>query len=174
MIQKLRYTLFALLLLGIFRGPLSADQADELIRVMKIEQQMLGGFDAMLPMVNQLADQLSLDENEALELMAIYRTWFDEDIDRAMLIGETANLYRESFSEEEIAEMIRFFSSPVGQKVVTQSPILMQKGVALGMKEAQAKQEQLLHRLQPFFEKHAPKEPQGPASSPPPPPPPTL
>lgn len=133
---------------------LKAYAVNELMVVMEIDKQMNGGFEAMLPAVDQLALQLSLNEEEKKELLDIYRAWFEEDIDRKKLVDGTADLYRQAFSEDEIKEMLQFFSTPTGKKVVKESPALMQKGAQLGMVEAQEKQALLLERLSPFIEKH--------------------
>lgn len=132
-----------------------ADDVDELMTVMQVEKQMLGGFEAMLPMIDQLALQLSLNEEEKKELLDIYRTWFKDDIDRAMLLDQVADLYRQAFTSKEIQELLEFYASPVGQKLVRVTPVLTQKAAKLGMAEAQAKQAILMEKLNPFIQKHS-------------------
>jgi hypothetical protein len=151
--NKIRTT-FLSLTLAILPCITHADSADDLMDVMDVEKQMLGGFEAMLPMVDQMALQLSLSDTEKEELLNIYRTWFEDDIDREKLVKGTTDLYRQAFTNDEIKEMLAFFSSPTGQKVIQQSPTLMQEGAKLGMIEAQAKQSLLLARLNPFIEEH--------------------
>lgn len=130
-----------------------ADEAEELMKVMRIKEQMLGGFEAMMPIVDQMAVQMGLDAEGKKELLAIYKDWFEEDIDRDKILKEVTELYRESFTKDEIRDMLGFFSSPVGQKVVLESPTLMKKGAEIGMLEGQKKQQFLLERLKPFLEK---------------------
>jgi hypothetical protein len=55
------------------------------------------------------------------------------------------SLYKESFTEEEIAGMLSFYQSPAGQAVINKMPVLMQKT----MLEVQA----IMSRLAPQMEK---------------------
>lgn len=50
------------------------------------------------------------------------------------LRDELVSLYAESFSTEELTEIIRFYESPVGKKTITQFPDLFSKGMAIGQK----------------------------------------
>ena len=151
-IRSLTLFLFSLIALLPMASP--ADDADELMKAMKIKDQMLGGFEAMMPMIDQMAVQMGLDEAGKKELLAIYRDWYDEDIDHDKILKEVTALYRKAFTEDELRAMLAFFTSPVGQKVVMQSPQLMKEGAQIGMKEGQAKQEFLMKRLEPFMEEH--------------------
>ena len=65
-----------------------------------------------------------------------------------------AKLYAEKFSAEEMDEIIKFYLTPLGKKLLKLNPELMQKGAMLGMEEAQKKQGMLMDRLTPFMEKH--------------------
>jgi hypothetical protein len=55
------------------------------------------------------------------------------------------NLYKESFTEEEVAGMLAFYQTPAGQAVINKMPVLMQKT----MHEIQA----MMSRLAPQMEK---------------------
>jgi hypothetical protein len=156
--------LFAVLLLFLLNPHLSASELpadkaaalDDIFKAMDIEQQLLGGFEAMLPMVNQLAAQLQLDEEEKEELKSIYRTWFVEDIDRSAILGQMRTLYAEAFTAEELEDLNAFYRSPTGQTFLKKSPELMKAGAQIGMAEAQKVQHKLLEKLGPFIEKHSP------------------
>jgi len=114
---------------------------------------MVGGFEAMLPMIDQLSAQLELDEDGKAELLHIYKNWFEHDIDQAMLLREITELYRQTFTTQEVGELLEFYASPVGQKLVRETPALSAKAASLGMKEAEAKHERLLEKLTPFIER---------------------
>ncbi|MBD0786131.1 DUF2059 domain-containing protein [Vibrio sp. Y2-5] len=131
--------------------------AEKLLGTMKVDEQMLGGFESMLPIVNQLADNLRLNDEETVELKNIYRDWFNNDLDREGLKRQIAVLYAQTFTVGEMEDIIRFFESPTGQKLVVTTPTLTQKGAQLGMNEAQNKQHLLLEKLTPFIEKHQAK-----------------
>ncbi|WP_337221055.1 DUF2059 domain-containing protein [Vibrio parahaemolyticus] len=140
-------------------NPISAiatdqDAAERLLKVMKVEKQLSGGFEAMTPMIDQLANSLQLNKSETEELVNIYRDWFLNDIDRQRIIDELAILYSQTFSQQEIESMIVFYSTPEGQKFIEKAPALMQAGAQLGMQEAELAQPQLIEKLTPFLEKH--------------------
>lgn len=150
-------TLITVLIFGILSSLAGAKNVEKLMAVMEVDKQMVGGFEAMLPIADQLSAQLSLNEKEKEELLGIYRNWFNHDIDRAKLSREIAELYRQTFSEKEIQDLLDFYSSPTGQKLVQEFPVLAQKQAQLGMAEAESKQKLLLEKLSPFIEKHSPK-----------------
>ncbi|ELB2962470.1 DUF2059 domain-containing protein [Vibrio parahaemolyticus] len=140
-------------------NPISAiatdqDAAERLLKVMKVEKQLSEGFEAMTPMIDQLANSLQLNKSQTEELVNIYRDWFLNDIDRQRIIDELAILYSQTFSQQEIESMIVFYSTPEGQKFIEKAPALMQAGAQLGMQEAELAQPQLIEKLTPFLEKH--------------------
>lgn len=126
----------------------------EMFNVMGIDKQMKGGFEAMLPMIDQMSQQMHLNDEEKEELKNIYRDWFDNDIDRDSMVEKLVMVYSEAFTLDEISEVTAFYQTLTGLKFLKKSPELMQIGVRLGMQEAQSKQSELMAKLQPFMEKH--------------------
>ena len=119
---------------------------------MGMEQQMKSGYEAMLPLVDQQAAQLNLNPSAKEELKNIYRSWFNNDIDRKEINRKISKAYEDTFSEKEINELIAFYQSPVGRKFLEETPRLMKIGVRIGMEEARAKEYLLNQRLQPFLD----------------------
>jgi hypothetical protein len=130
----------------------------QLLDAMKIEDQMVGGFEAMLPVIHQLAAKLQLDQAETEELKEIYRDWFNNDFDKFYISTQIADLYADTFTHDEIKAITEFYLTPAGQKLVEKSPELAKLGARFGMEEAQRKQQQLLEKLGPFIEKHSPEQ----------------
>ncbi|PJC86021.1 hypothetical protein CSW98_10505 [Vibrio sp. HA2012] len=130
---------------------------EELISVMDIERQMLGGFDAMLPMIDQLSENLQLNDSEKIELTDIYRDWFNNSFDRKKMKSMIINIYSETFSQEELEDMIQFYKTPTGKKVLEKLPGLSKAAMQFGMAEAQDKQSLLIEKLTPFIESHQSK-----------------
>ncbi len=128
---------------------------DEMFRVMSMDKQMAGGFEAMLPVVEQMAANFKLDSQGKEELKGIFRTWFNEDIDRLKVMNEIKKQYSEAFTDEEINKITKFYQTPVGKKFLEKSPELMQLGAQAGMQEAQIKHAKLMERVKPFLEKHS-------------------
>ncbi|TDO97945.1 DUF2059 domain-containing protein [Marinomonas balearica] len=126
---------------------------DELFRVMDMEKQMAGGFEAMLPIIDQMSTKFQLDNEGKEELREVFRTWFNEDIDRKRLTNEIKKLYSQTFSDDEMRKVTEFYSTPTGQKFLEKSIQLMQLSAQLGMQEGQAKQAKLMERVTLFLEK---------------------
>jgi len=127
---------------------------EKMFRVMGIDKQMHGGFEAMLPIVDQLSAKLKLDVNAKEELKNIYRNWFENDIDRAAMKSKFIQIYSNAFTENQIKELITFYQSPTGQIFLKKSPGLMKLGAQIGMQEGRSKEPLLIKRLKPFLDKH--------------------
>ena len=61
-------------------------------------------------------------------------------------------LYADTFTANEIDELLIFYQSPVGLKFLEHTPKLMIEGAKLGMEEARSKEYRLQQKLQPFFD----------------------
>jgi len=139
-----------------FAAPTLAQETpiDEMFRVMSMDKQMAGGFEAMMPMIDQIAVKSKLDNEGKEELKEIFRAWFNEDIDHPKIMSEVKKLYSQSFTDDEISKITKFYQTPVGKKFLEKSAKLMQFGAQIGMQEAQSKQTHLMDRINPFLEKH--------------------
>ncbi len=148
-----------LMLLTLSTSTIAQETAvDEMFRVMSMDKQMTGGFEAMLPVVDQMASNYKLDSKGKEELKGIFRAWYNEDIDRLKVISAIKKQYSQAFSDEEIKEITKFYKTPVGKKFLEKSPQLMQLGAQAGMQEAQIKQVKLMERVKPFMEKYGIKQ----------------
>lgn len=147
-------------LIALLAWPVNAESAkgsssiEEMFSVMGIDNQLNGGFEALLPVVDQLANRFQLNIEAKEELKNIYRDWFENDIDRVVLKTKMMEIYSETFNENEITALIAFYKSPIGVKVTKKTPALMKLGAEMGMQEAQSKQHLLLEKLKPFLDKH--------------------
>ena len=129
----------------------------ELFAVMGLEQQVSGGFDAMMPVIDQVSINLSLNSEEKQELMGIYKDWFENVMDHGAITAQLAEIYADNFSAEELQAYIAFYQTPAGQKMVAKMPELMKIGAQLGFDEAQSKQAVLIEKLKPFIDRHSAK-----------------
>lgn len=131
---------------------------DEMFKVMSMEKQVEGGFEAMLPTIDQMAAQFNLNNESKEELKNTFREWFHKDLDHSKMMSELKRLYSQTFTNEEIAKITKFYQTPVGKKFLEQSPQLMKLGAQIGMQEAQSKQFKLMERVNAFMEKHGIKQ----------------
>lgn len=63
---------------------------------------------------------------------------------------DLAKVYAEVFSEAELKEMVRFFASPTGQKMLDKTPDVMQRGMAASQARTQATMQQAMQVAQGF------------------------
>ena len=126
---------------------------EKMFQLVGIERQMGGGFEAMLPIIDQMSSGLQLDAKEKEQLKNIYRDWFENDLDRKAMKEGMVKIYAEAFTAEEVNGLNKFYSSPIGRKFLEKTPELMRLGAQIGMEEAQKKQGKLMERLQPLLGK---------------------
>lgn len=103
----------------------------ELIKVSAGQQ-----FEIMTePLVNMVAE----DNREA----------FKKDLKQSMegLYTKMADIYMETFTEEEVDKILEFYDSPVGEKMLKETPALMRKGMEIGQAWAM--------ELQPLMAKYS-------------------
>ena len=127
--------------------------AEKLIETMGIREEMATGFKAaMEPMLQPMIQQMGLNEKQVEELNAIFTSWWEDDIDQEAIVSQFKVLYANSFTLEELTELQLFYQTPLGKKVLLSMPELTQKGMQIGMTAAQAKQAQLMEKMQAFQE----------------------
>ncbi len=132
--------------------------AEELIKTLNTEEQMLVGFTSTItPMIEEMSMGLQLTAEEKQELLGIFHTWFDEDIDTEALAQKIALKYAERFSTEELNQLNDFYHTPLGQKLITEQSVITQYSTQLGIQAGQSQQMSLMRRLQPFLMKHQPQ-----------------
>jgi hypothetical protein len=61
---------------------------------------------------------------------------------------QAADLYTKYYTHDEVATLLAFYSTPVGQKVLATTPVLLQESVAIGQKWAQANAGRIMGLLQ--------------------------
>src|SRR5262245_8944096 len=148
----MRFFRFAPLLavvLGVFARPLLAQDTSathrEAVRQMMAvthvreltEQSVDGMMKVQLQSMPQLAPFASV-------LDAFYR----EQMAWSTLEPEYTRLYLEVFTEVELREMIAFYQTPLGQKLLTKMPVLMAKTNEMTSRRIQTAMPQLMQRLE--------------------------
>jgi len=98
---------------------------------------LVGGKDlarsASLAMLNQFKSNPELAPYED-----VFKTWIDKVWAESDMGREFVRLYTESFTEDELRQVIAFYKTPVGQKTLQKMPELLQQGMAYGQRQAQA------------------------------------
>jgi uncharacterized protein len=113
----------------------------DLIKLTKVEQQMAASTEAVADAMTKGNPMLVPFRDVIVEWANKYLTW------KAML-PEVAKLYKETFTESEIRELIAFYQTPVGQKVLARMPELTQKGFSIGSTIGQAHSDELRQMIE--------------------------
>lgn len=87
-------------------------------------------IDAALQAQIEANPQIKPLEDVMRQFLAKYMSW-------DYLKPGMVQMYGEAFAEPEVRELIAFYRTPLGQKMTTRMPELMQKGMALGQKAVQ-------------------------------------
>ncbi|MFE8073441.1 DUF2059 domain-containing protein [Marinobacteraceae bacterium S3BR75-40.1] len=104
--------------------------ASQLLKTMHLDQLLGDSLNAML--------QLELQNNPGLRPYEdTMKAFFKKYMSAKSLHDEFVGLYTETFTEEELVEINAFYSTPIGQKMLTTAPDLMAKGAAIGQRRVQ-------------------------------------
>ena len=130
----------------------SLDAANELADLLGLTNQMEAVFDAMTPIIMEQVKQMNLNDDQAVRLMGIYKSWYTEDLDLDFLAKKIVELYAQTFSVKELKELTAFYKTPLAKKALAAFPELMAKGAKLGAMERQKRMPELFERLKPLME----------------------
>jgi hypothetical protein len=115
----------------------SHDQAvHELFRVMGLQQSAVLGATTMIDAQVQANPAIEPYRDVMVDWATKYLTW------DAMLPEMTA-IYKDTFTEPEVREMIAFYRTPTGKKVLDTMPEVMQRSAGVGVALAQKNQGEL-------------------------------
>lgn len=108
----------------------------ELFRVMGLQQTAVMGAATMIDAQVQANPAIEPYRDVMIDWATKYLAW------ESMVPGMTA-IYTDTFSEPEIREMIAFYRTPTGKKVLETLPDVMQRSAEVGISLAQQHQEEL-------------------------------
>ena len=120
--------------------------ARELI-ILKGAQNM---FDPIIPGVIESAKNALLPTNPNLsrelnEVSALLRKEFEPK--RAELLDEVATVYAQRFTEQDIKDLIAFYKTPLGKKVLTDEPAAVDQSLKRAQEWANAFSEKMFARF---------------------------
>jgi uncharacterized protein len=115
----------------------SHDQAvHELFNVMGLERNAVVGATAMI--------DAQIQANPAIEpYRGVMVDWATRFLTWDAMLPEMTAIYKETFTEDEVREMIAFYRTPTGQKVLDTLPEVMQRSAGVGVSLAQKHQAEL-------------------------------
>jgi hypothetical protein len=85
----------------------------------------------------------------------VLRDFYREQLSWGILEPELTRIYLEVFTEAEIREMVVFYETPLGQKMLAKMPQLLAKSNEVTSRRMQAAMPQLMQRLEAAMRKQA-------------------
>lgn len=104
--------------------------AEQMLQVTKAERNIAGFYAQMGAMIEQQFKQMDVPEDAIPILAKFQKKQMDvmkEELSWQKLKDEVASAYMKICSEDEIREITKFFSSPIGVKYVDKIPELTQE-----------------------------------------------
>lgn len=148
-----------LLSLLIFSSSLYAEQntkqqkIDELISVMNLDSMVDSMYGQIEGMMKGMSDQMGVKPSEQAIFDKYYgdmTTVLKTEMSWAKMQPMMVNVYDKHFSEQEIADMLAFYKTDTGQKILEKMPVVMQESMQMSqslMKDAMPKIQTLAQQL---------------------------
>ncbi|MBB1277782.1 MULTISPECIES: DUF2059 domain-containing protein [Pseudoalteromonas] len=148
-----------LLSLLIFSSSLYAEQntkqqkIDELISVMNLDSMVDSMYGQVEGMMKGMSDQMGVKPSEQAIFDKYYgdmTTVLKTEMSWAKMQPMMVNVYDKHFSEQEIADMLAFYKTDTGQKILEKMPVVMQESMQMSqslMKDAMPKIQTLAQQL---------------------------
>lgn len=145
----MRSVAITLLALTVSLAPVRAQEASstgdgpagELVELLQLEQMNVS--------TRKLMIQSFLGQSpEVAQLRDIFEEFFDEYMSWDVLKPEYIRLYRESYTDDELRQLVAFYRTPVGQKTVAITPRLMEQGAEIGRRTIEPHLPELQRRIQ--------------------------
>ena len=148
-----------LLSLLIFSSSLYAEQntkqqkIDELIKVMNLDSMVDSMYGQVEGMMKGMSDQMGVKPSEQTIFDKYYgdmTTVLKTEMSWAKMQPMMVNVYDKHFSEQEIADMLAFYKTDTGQKILEKMPVVMQESMQMSqslMKDAMPKIQTLAQQL---------------------------
>lgn len=119
--------------------------AEELLIEMDMEKTLAESINVVLDAQLQQTPELAQFEDVMRAFLQKYMSW-------QCLKEHMVQLYAEAFTEQELREIVAFYRTETGRKVIELTPVLMRKGMALGQQAVQEHmpelEQMILERMQ--------------------------
>ncbi len=128
--------------------------AAEFLELMNVERAMTATSKvAFAPFLKQLEAQ-GVPSGGIQEVKAAADAYFAQIAGDPDLKKEMAKIYEKAYTAAEMKELVVFYNSPLGQKMLKSMPELMQQGAKLGEKYAQKHSPSFQAKMGAIMEKY--------------------
>lgn len=153
-------TILILTLLSGFSQNLRAEEKES--PAMKLIKMMDFSKTAKIAAAASFAPFLKEMEANGLPVQAINEIsaeadrFFTKTFDNPEIQAEMAKVYEGAYTKEEMAELLKFYETPLGKKTLETMPQIMQASTEIGQKFAIQNQGEFQAEIQAIMAKHAP------------------
>ena len=116
------------------------ESVEELLLLMKVDENLAYTFAQLRPiLLEQFQAMMDGDvTSEQVQIMEKYMgemlDMMEEEMSWEKMKDDYIHVYMSVYTEEEIQELIKFYQTPVGQKTIEQTPILMEQSMEISQK----------------------------------------
>lgn len=116
----------------------SQQQVEQLFKVMHLDQ-----------MFGRMNSQMAGVMHQAVPCVpATYWQGFVDAEATRQVMSQMVPVYQSHFSAEDVAGLLKFYRSPLGQKVIAQMPATMAEGMKIGQQWGRERGQQMIQALQ--------------------------
>jgi uncharacterized protein len=117
--------------------PPSEAQVRQLFEVLHLDQRMM-----------QMGSQFTGLMGRAVPCVpaSYWQGFIDADATQELL-GRMVPIYQSHFTAEDVAGLLKFYQSPLGQKVITQMPLTMAEGMKIGQQWGRERGQAMIEQL---------------------------
>lgn len=133
--------------------PAKKETLDELFKVTESQKMMDSVYGQMDAMFKEMVKGMNVTESQKPimeKFFTKYSVMVKEELSWEKLEGSIAEAYSSVYTDEEVKEIIKFYKSPTGQKLLKKMPELMQATMSVmqkSMKDIMPKVQELQKEL---------------------------
>ncbi len=124
------------------------EAAKELYRTMSPRETFISSFSTVFKIqLGQMA-KIGIEDSKIKKIEKASAAFAEKIADDPELEKRIVSIYVETFSEQELQELIRFYRTPTGRKALRKLPELFQRGAQIGQELALKHQPQFQKEVQ--------------------------
>ncbi len=150
----------AITLLTGFSNSLCAEEekspAIKLIEMMDFTKTAKAGATASFAPFLEKLKAKGVPEAGLKEVSEAAERFFSKTFDNPKIVAEIATVYENSYTKEEMAQLLEFYKTPLGKKTLETMPQIMQQSAIIGQKFAMEHQAKFQAEMQEIMAKYTP------------------
>jgi hypothetical protein len=158
--KRLSTFILSLAALGLLVQPAFADDASQralasqLIDLLRGKDTMRQGIESVFDNVIESMHQHGMPQAGVDEIKAAVDKWYDAEINFEDIRPKVVDVYVKTFTEDDLKQIIGFYQTPAGEKMLKEMPDVMKTGAAIAQDYTKAKIPDLNAALTPILTKY--------------------